>query len=204
MFNSFISFEGEFETWVRDGYPGVTKESYDYIRFLTSPEDDREPRTGTLWPHQWDAFLRAVYVREILKPRGEKVGQNGILLNIVTGGGKTAIIGALMAYFRICHNVSRFLVLCPNLIVRDRLESDFRNGRVFKDRDLLPRWSSARPEDFHLQVLGGGQSVGMAGMLGASVVLSNIHQFYTGTQGGQQRFAAVMNGPEFVDRKSVV
>ena len=151
-----------------------------------------------MWLHQWQAFLRAIYVQEILKPRGEKVGQNGILLNIVTGGGKTAIIAALMAYFRICHNVSRYLILCPNLIVRDRLESDFRNGKVFKDRHLLPPWSAARPEDFHLQVLGGGQSVGMAGMLGASVILSNIHQFYTGTQGGQQRFAAVMNGPDFV------
>ncbi len=38
----------------------------------------------------------------------------------------------------------------------------------------------------------------MAGMLGASVILSKIHQFYTGTPGGQQRFAAVMNGPDFV------
>ncbi|MBK7330512.1 MAG: DEAD/DEAH box helicase family protein [Dehalococcoidia bacterium] len=119
-------------------------------------------------------------------------------MNIVTGGGKTAIIAALMAYFRVSHNVQRFVILCPNLIVRDRLESDFKKGKVFRDRDLLPLWSSAKPEDFHLQVLGGGQAVGMAGMLGASVILSNIHQFYTGTPGGQTRFAAVMNGPDFV------
>jgi superfamily II DNA or RNA helicase len=198
VFNSFISYEGEFDEWVRDGYPGLKPETYDYVRFLTDPADDRMPRGGALWSHQWEAFLRAVYVHEILRPRGERIGNNGVLLNIVTGGGKTAIIAALIAYFRICHNVQRFVILCPNLIVRDRLESDFKNGKVFKDRDLLPVWSAARPQDFHLQVLGGGQSVGMAGMLGASIILSNIHQFYTGTQGGQARFAAIMNGPDFV------
>jgi superfamily II DNA or RNA helicase len=199
MFNAFLSYEPEFESWVRDGYPGLKPETYDYLRFLTSPADDRQPRDGTLWPHQWEAFLRAIYVHEILKARGERIGSNGVLLNIVTGGGKTAIIAALMAYFRIAHNVGRFLVLCPNLIVRDRLESDFRKGKVFKDRDLLPHDGAVRPDDFHLQVLGsGGESVGMAGLLGASVILSNIHQFYLGTQGGQSRMAGVMNGPDFV------
>lgn len=198
MFNAFIAHEGDFETWVRDGYPGLKPETYDYVRFLTSPDDDRAPRDGTLWQHQWEAFLRTVYVRDVLREAGDRVGQNGVLLNVVTGGGKTAVIAALMAYFRIAHNISRYLILCPNLIVRDRLESDFRDGRVFKDRDLLPPWSGARPQDFHLQTLGGGTSVGMAGMLGASVILSNIHQFYTGTPGGQTRFAAVMNGPDFV------
>ena len=198
MFNSFITYEGQFGDWVRDGYPGIKPETYNYIRFLTSELDDRAARDGTLWPHQWEAFLRAIYVHEVLRERGEKIGTNGVLLNIVTGGGKTAIIAALIAYFRICHNVQRFVILCPNLIVRDRLESDFHAGKVFKDRDLLPDWSAARPQDFHLQVLGGGQSVGMAGMLGASVILSNIHQFYTGSQSGQGRVAAVMNGPDFV------
>ena len=182
MFNSFISYEGQFEEWVRDGYPGLKPETYDYLRFLTDDADDRHAREGTLWAHQWEAFLRAIYVHEILRERGERIGQNGVLLNIVTGGGKTAIIAALMAYFRICHAVQRFVILCPNLIVRDRLESDFKHGKVFKDRDLLPIWSAARPQDFHLQVLGGPQAVGMAGILGSSVVLSNIHQFYTGTQ----------------------
>ena len=50
-------------------------------------------------------------------------------MNVVTGGGKTAIIAALIAWLRLAHDVQKFLLLCPNLIVRDRLEDDFRMAR---------------------------------------------------------------------------
>jgi len=46
--------------------PGLKPESYKYIEFLTSEDDDRVPRDGTLWPHQWESFLRIAYAHEIL------------------------------------------------------------------------------------------------------------------------------------------
>src|SRR5437016_4110084 len=117
MYNQFARFEDAFRDWRRDGMPGLKPESYRYIEFLTSQEDDQQPRDGTLWLHQWESFLRVVYSYEILGKT--EIGSNGLLLNIVTGGGKTAIIAALIAWLRLSHGVDKYVLLCPNLIVRD-------------------------------------------------------------------------------------
>lgn len=196
MFNEFARYEDDFKAWCQEGYPTAFPDTYRYIDFLSDPNNDQVPREGTLWPHQWKSFLRVIYSYEVL---GKKtIGEHGLLLNIVTGGGKTAIIATIIAWLRISHNVQRFLLLCPNLIVRDRLDDDFQNGKVFKDRSLLPDWSNARPQDFDLTTLGGGKSNGWASMLGASVVLGNIHQFYQSNMAGKTNLSAMMNGPDFV------
>ena len=95
MFNEFSRYEDEFQQWVKGGYPDAKPETLDYIRHLSDPNDDTRPREGTLWPHQWDSFLRVIYSFEI---ECDTLAQpNGVFLNVVTGGGKTAIIAALVA-----------------------------------------------------------------------------------------------------------
>lgn len=195
MINSFSAYEPFFLSWREDGYPGVMPATYDYINYLTSDEDDMRAREGTLWPHQWDSFLRVIYCHEIL--RQDIVGGTGVLLNIVTGGGKTAIIGALTAWLRISHNIEKFLIICPNLIVRDRLVSDFKGGKVFVDRDLLPKSSILKPSDFDLTELGGDKGGTYMNLLSAKVVLGNIHQFYATNKSGQSNLAALMEGHDF-------
>jgi type III restriction enzyme len=195
MFNQFSKHEDPFRDWRRDGMPGLKADSYKYIEFLTSPDDDQAARTGTLWPHQWESFLRVVYAHEILGKA--EIGADGLLLNIVTGGGKTAVIAAVVAWLRIAHNIQKFVMLCPNLIVRDRLEDDFESGKVFKDRDLLPSWTAYRAGDFILTTLGSGKEGGWASLLSASIVLGNIHQFYLSNKSGQSNLSALMNGPQF-------
>lgn len=195
MFNRFAQYEDDFRDWRRDGMPGLKTDSYNYIEFLTSPDDDQAPRSGTLWPHQWESFLRVVYAHEILG-RAE-LGADGVLLNIVTGGGKTAVIATIVAWLRTAHNVQKFVMLCPNLIVRDRLEEDFEGGKVFKSRDLLPAWSNLRHEDFVLTTLGSGKEGGWASLFSASIILGNIHQFYLSNKSGQSNISALMNGPDF-------
>lgn len=195
MFNEFARYEDAFKTWCRDGYHSPFSDTYRYIDFLSDPSNDQAPREGTLWSHQWEAFLRVIYSYEIL---GQKtIGEHGLLLNIVTGGGKTADIAAIIAWMRISHGVQKFLILCPNLIVRDRLEDDFKKGKVFKDRGLLPDWSNARPQDFDLTTLGGDRDSGWPSFLGASIVLGNIHQFYLTNISGKSNISALMNGPDF-------
>lgn len=196
MFNEFAKHEQAFLDWRRDGYPGVNGDTYRYIEFLSSPEDDQAPREGTLWPHQWDSFLRTVYCHEVLGK--DAIGKHGLLLNVVTGGGKTAIIAAIIAWLRIAHHVEKFVLLCPNLIVRDRLEEDFEGGKVFNARGLLPDWASVKQSDFILTTLGGGKEGGWASLLSATVVLGNIHQFYGSNKSGQSNLSALMNGPDFV------
>lgn len=195
MFNRFARHEDAFRDWRRDGMPGLKAESYKYIEFLTSKDDDQVARAGTLWPHQWESFLRVVYAHEILGK--SEIGADGLLLNVVTGGGKTAVIAAVIAWLRIAHNIQKFVMLCPNLIVRDRLEDDFEGGKVFKDRDLLPVRSSLRPEDFVLTTLGSGKEGGWASLFSASVILGNIHQFYLSNKSGQSNLSALMKGPDF-------
>ena len=195
MFNQFTRHEERFQQWCADGYPGAENETLDYIQHLTDPEDDRCPRPGTLWTHQFDALLRAIYAYEVARDNLAK--PNGILLNIVTGGGKTALIAAIMVWLRLAHNVQRFLILGPNLIVKDRLEEDFADGKVFVDRDLIPPDKVVTKDDFALTVFGSGQSRGWSSMLGANVLLGNIHQLYRSNKTGLTNMADLMNGPAF-------
>jgi len=109
----------------------------------------------------------------------------------VTGGGKTLIIGCIIAWLRLAHGVRKFLVLTPNLIVKDRLETDFAAGKIFKEWDLFPQSSSALANDVSLHVLGG--SAGPQGMLESGVVLGNIQQFYQTNISGQRNLAFVIN-----------
>lgn len=195
MFNQFARHEDAFRDWRRDGLPGLKAESFKYVSFLTAEDDDQAARTGTLWPHQWESFLRVVYAHEILGKT--ELGADGMLLNVVTGGGKTAVIAAVIAWLREAHGIQKFVLLCPNLIVKDRLEDDFQGGKVFKDRDLLPPWAGSRASDFALTTLGSGREGGWADLLSASVVLGNIHQFYLSNKSGQSNLSALMNGPDF-------
>ena len=195
MFNDFSQYEDEFQQWVKGGYPDAKTETLDYIQHLSDPEDDTRPREGTLWLHQWDSFLRVIYAYEIR--RSELALPNGVLLNVVTGGGKTAIIAALIAWLRIAHDVQKFVMLCPNLIVRDRLEEDFEDGKVFVDRDLVPDGAIVSKNDFALTTLGSDRPGGWASLFGSSVILGNIHQFYTSNASGQSNLSGLMNGPKF-------
>ena len=88
-------------------------------------------------------------------------------------------------------------MLCPNLIVRDRLEEDFENGKVFADRDLIPEGAIVTKDDFALSTLGSDRPGGWANMLGATVILGNIHQFYASNASGLTNLSSLMNGPSF-------
>ncbi len=195
MLNHFSRYEQEFQSWVKGGFPGVSPKTLDYLRHLGDPQDETKPRAGTLWLHQWDSLLRVIFSREI---RPSDLAQpDGVLLNVVTGGGKTAIIAATMTWLRTAHDVQRFVILCPNLIVRDRLEDDFENGRVFTDRDLIPPDSVIDKDDFALTTLGSDRPGGWANLLGSTVILGNIHQFYTSSKTGRGNLANLRNGGRF-------
>ena len=193
MLNEFLQYEDDFGLWVESGFPIAAEETRDYLRHLADPDDERRPRPGGLWEHQWDALLRAVYAREVRK---RDFWEDGLLLNIVTGGGKTALIAAVMVWLRLAHNVQRFLVLCPNLIVRDRLEADFRTGRVFRERGLIPPHAIVSADDFALTTLGGQSKAAASDLFGANVVLANIHQFYRGSKTGQENLWALFGADE--------
>ena len=187
MRDDFGPYEDAFAAWVRDEWPGAADGTREYLGFLSDPDDPRRAREGALWPHQWEALQRVAYAHEMAGGRFAR----GQLLDIATGGGKTAVIAACMAWLRLAHGVQRFLILCPNLIVRDRLESDFRGGRVFAERGLLPP-GALRADDFGLTVLGGRDGEPAQALIGARAVLSNIHRFHADRQAGREALEALL------------
>src|SRR6266571_4131168 len=100
MYYSFAPYEQDFRAWLQShAFPDVSPLTRDFLVHLTREE----------------AVMRTVYAYELLQ-------WHELLLNVVTGGGKTAVIGAVIAWLKCCHDLNKFLLLCPNTIVRDRLE----------------------------------------------------------------------------------
>ena len=177
MRNAFLPYERQFAVWVDDGFPGVEDATAEFLDHALD-----QTRNRPLWPGQRGGLLRVIYAHEIL-------GKRNVLLNIVTGGGKTAIIGACIAWLRWVHDIRSFLILCPNTIVRERLRADFAAAKVFHDFDLLPGVHSHYLKDLGLHVLEPGAAT--QGMLESGIVLGNIQQFYG--KGSNERLAFVLN-----------
>jgi len=99
---------------------------------------------------------------------------------MATGSGKTVVMAMLMVWSYFHKKMvpgsllsTNFLLLAPNVIVYERLEKDFGNGRIFEQLPLLPpEWK----HKWNLKVIlrGEGAEPDPAGNL----FLTNIHQIY--------------------------
>lgn len=183
MYHSFAPYEQDFREWRASGtYPDVNPLTRDFLLHITRPDAPRR-----LWRHQEEALMRVIYASELLQWKE-------LLLNIVTGGGKTAIIGAVVAWLKVCHDLHKFLLLCPNTIVRDRLEDDFRDAQVFRDFGFFPPGTEHYSNELGLHVMQPGE--GPQGIRDSGVVLGNIHQLYQSNMSGRRNLAVLMNAEE--------
>ena len=180
MLDSFQPYVRKFEDWILEGtYVGARAETREFIERILDPK-----RATRFWRHQERALLRTIYSYEIL-------GKKNVLLNIVTGGGKTAIIAATIAWLRLAHGIRKFVIIVPNLVVRDRLEDDFKDGRIFKKYRLLPQGQEQVLNELGLAVLGGG--TGPQDILNCGIVLGNVQQFYSTNISGKRNLSFLMN-----------
>jgi type III restriction enzyme len=182
MYNHFARYEQDFRKWVGGGYPDANPLTRDFLEHLSSPDLPQK-----LWDHQREGLLRTVYAYELLH-------EKKLLLDIVTGGGKTAIIGGVIAWLKVCHDIHKFLVLCPNTIVGDRLEDDLKEGKVFRDFGLLPPGCEHFTNELSLHRM--KPDVGPQGILESGIVLGNIHQLYQTNISGQRNLAYLMRYAE--------
>ncbi len=183
MYYSFAPYEQDFRAWWESkAFSEVGPLTRDFLMHLTRPDAPRH-----LWRHQEEALMRAVYAYELLQ-------WNELLLNIVTGGGKTAIMGAVIARLKVCHDVHKFVLLCPNTIVRDRLEDDFKDAKVFRDFGFLPAGTEHYTNTLGLHVMQPGESP--QGIRDNGVILGNIQQLYQSNIGGKRNLAVLMNSDE--------
>lgn len=172
MENAFLPYEEAFLEWKDSGYPNVKSETSEFINSLTSSN-----RRFNLWEHQLDGFLRIVYAYEILEKKK-------VLSNIITGGGKTVLIAATIAWLKKAHKINIFLILTPNLIVKARLERDFINGKIFRECELISEDEQDVLNQLNCHMLVSGSEP--QGMLGAGIILGNIQQLYSSHSGGKR------------------
>ncbi len=185
--------------WRAGGYIGVTDTTRDLLNywFLT---DHRLPDGSAFRYHnaQREAIETLIYLFEVEKVRTRtsllehyaRQGQDLRLppsddfarycIKMATGSGKTKVMALAIAwqYFNAVKEnnpdyARNFLIIAPNVIVFERLKTDFESGRIFRNDPLFPRhyelfW------DFESYMRGDPERSSSQGAL----YLTNIQQFY--------------------------
>ena len=175
MQDSFLQYVEDFESWRDSGFPNVKLETREFIDNVLRPD-----KKWKMWNHQIEALLRTIYAYEILEKKN-------CLLNIVTGGGKTAIIAAVIFWLKSVHNINKFLILTPNTIVRARLIQDFKDGMVFKNFEFTTKQNYILLNDLALHVMESGAQP--QGILDSGIILGNIQQMYSTNTGGKRNLS---------------
>ncbi|HBA26940.1 MAG TPA: hypothetical protein DCY98_06050 [Nitrospinae bacterium] len=171
---AFKEHEKNFFEWCRQGYDVALSEMQklkvkDFLKNIDDPNF-----VPPLYRHQAEAVKRAIYSHEVL-------GKKDLLVEVVTGGGKSVIIGGMIAYFMIVHDVSKFIVLVPNTIVRARLKDEFdpeSKTFVYNRFQFFYNGTDDLAKRIVLHMMEQGKDP--TGIRQASIILGNIHQIYEG------------------------
>jgi len=186
------------KTWREGGYKGVTGTTRILLNywFLT---DHRLPNGRKFEYHysQQNAIETLIYLYEVAKVRRHKnlvetfATRSDLRLlqyddfprycvKMATGSGKTKVMSLAMAwqFFNAAAEgrddyAKTFLVIAPNVIVFERLRTDFEGGRIFQVDPVIPNelrvfW------DFQCYMRGDGERANSLGAL----YLTNVQQFY--------------------------
>lgn len=173
----FKQHEKNFREW-RKKYDGIPLTGVAFLKHINSPQF--KPNLELWNEKQWkkvqvEAIERCVYSFEILSIKD-------VLTNIVTGGGKTTIIGAMIAYMMIVHDQTKFLILTPNTIVRSRLTDEFDpNSETYIYKIFPFFFNSFIPfrDRLSLHIMKAGES--SAGVRAGNILIGNIQQIYERT-----------------------
>ncbi|MDI6733591.1 MAG: DEAD/DEAH box helicase family protein [Planctomycetota bacterium] len=173
----FKQHEANFKEWIKSGFQGVPETGIAFLKHLVSPQF--KPRMELFSEKQWrmqlEAIQRCIYCFEVL-------GEKDLLTNIVTGGGKTTVIGAMITYMMIVHDQTKFLILTPNTIVRERLVDDFDLKSNTYIYDVFPFFiNSYEPIKNRISLHIMKPSESAAGIRSGTIILGNIHQVYERT-----------------------
>lgn len=170
----FGEHENNFIEWCNEGYnlPLSNSQKFKARDFLRNIDDPNF--VPPLWRHQAESVKRAIYCYEVL-------GKKDLLLEVVTGGGKSAIIAGVIAYLMIVHDITKFLILVPNTIVRARLKDEFNRESktfVYKKFPFFYNGTTDILDRMSLHIMQQGSDP--VGIRSASIILGNVHQIYEG------------------------
>jgi type III restriction enzyme len=187
-----------FKIWRDDGYKGITPTTRELLNFWFKT-DHQLPNGKAFRFHdaQREAMETLIYIFEVEKVQTrtellEKYGTNipdlrlppydefaRYGLKMATGSGKTlvmamAIVWQFANYIRGGKDyANNFLILAPNVIVFDRLKTDFESGQIFNELPLIPKHLKYFWEmEYYMR--GDTERTNSDG----SLYLTNIQQFY--------------------------
>ena len=187
------------ETWQAGGYKGITKTTRELLNFWFFNDHKLPNGTEFRYYHsQREAIETLIYVYEVEKIRNrkellERFAVSGSIdrlppyddfarfcIKMATGSGKTKVMSLAIAwqYFNAVREddenfAKTFLILAPNVIVFERLKTDFENGFIFRNDPLFPKhFEIFWDVDFYMR----GDSERASSM--GAVYLTNIQQFY--------------------------
>ena len=166
------------ERWIASS--AVTRKFLEHLLPLGKVEGEKR-----LMPHQAEALQRVIY-------SFEHANISPLLVTLATGTGKTVVIASVMAWLACREKVAdTFLLLCPNTIVRDRLQRDFSGLEVFREFNLFPPEHADKLSQLSCSIVEDFQSC--TNLLGKKIIVSNRHQFQRGYRGGNDHLVFLQN-----------
>lgn len=189
------------KTWRESGCRGVTATTSILLNYWF--QADHRLSNGQFFRYhdfQREAVETLIYLYEVAKIRRFKdlaqtyAASNDLsrllqydqfaryCVKMATGSGKTKVMSLAIAwhYFNAVNEgrddfAKTFLILAPNVIVFERLRTDFEGGRIFRTDPIVPPQLEIFARELQCYMRGESER---ASSLGA-IYLSNIQQFYT-------------------------
>ena len=192
-------------TWREEGYPGISKTSNILLNwwFGNLRNNNNQDESFDYYFAQREAVETVIFLTEYINVidkndllRFDNLGVITLknieetwrryVIKMATGSGKTKVISLLLtwSYFHKKYEENselstNFLIIAPNIIVLDRLKSDFEGLKIFSTDPVLPddgfenkNWKSDFQLTIHLQ-----DDIHILNSLG-NIFLTNIHRLY--------------------------
>ena len=200
----------EVKAWRDSGYHGASRTTRALLKWWFQREHIIPQSDGTATRFRWyfaqrEAVESAIWLYEVAKARDPyaliKYDSSGVVskqmfledwtryvLKLATGAGKTKVMSLLITwcYFHKKYETgselsTNFLLIAPNIIVLDRLKTDFEGSKIFFADPLLPdnghdgqNWNDDFQINVHIQ-----DQIGHVGKEG-NLFLTNVHRVFGG------------------------
>ena len=195
--------ESAVREWRAKGYPGATATTKRLLAHWFDTDHIVDGLPFEFYAAQRDAVEALIFVYEIMKRRDNKTLLEAFLPNpyarllqhgdfarygvkMATGSGKTMVmaLSVVWSYLNALREPNcaeyavNFLIIAPNVIVFERLQSDFAGGAVFRKYPMLPPEFAADWDNMRFFMRGDSADIASRGAL----YLTNIQQLYDAPQ----------------------
>jgi len=194
------------KTWHDGGYKGISDSTRILLNYWFFTDHQLPDGRKFKYHHfQREAVETLIYLYEVEEIRRHKGlvetfatrGDSRLLqyddfarycVKMATGSGKTKVMSLAVAwqFFNAVAEArddfaKTFLLIAPNVIVFERLRTDFEGGRIFRGDPVIPPELRIFWQDFQFYMRGEGERASSLGAL----YLTNVQQFYERPDAGQ-------------------